>query len=115
MHLRSLYYFHSSLQYSWKIFNNFVLQPSVQSISKDPSVLKLPRYTLVAGNTYQISVTVTAQSNKMAQAMVQIFVAHDRIYAVIAGGNVQSVPISPPLLLDASGQKSWDSDLYLMF
>ena len=98
------------LTYIWAMFNGPTLQNAVVSYSKDPRMFKLPPYSLAAGTTYTLVVTVAQSGNNTAYTTdsVQVQVASSGLTAVILGGASRSAAVSEPVLLDASA--SYDVD-----
>jgi hypothetical protein len=92
----------TTLFYSWKVYNTYVLDLSIQSLSADPRKLKLNPYTLSPGTTYQCQTSVTSSSGGFSSVMAQVYVASREIAVLVTGGYVRSSPVNKPLLLDAS-------------
>jgi hypothetical protein len=104
----------AGLQYSWAItqllpgataYNNATLR----SISQNPTVFKLPAYTVSVGATYTL--TVTAQSGASGQrssAAVQLSVLQSDLVAVLKGGSTRYAMVGEVVTLDASN--SYDKD-----
>ena len=98
-----------NLTYRWTVYQNGVVSPSLVSVTADPTKFRLPPYSLIAGNLYEVSITATNSISKLsATAKVQVLVSRMDIVASIAGGVGQSIRQGDSLLLDASG--SYDDD-----
>ena len=98
------------LTYIWAMFNGPTLQNSIVSYSKDPRMFKLPPYTLAAGTTYTLVVTVAQSGNTTVYTTdsVQVQVAFSGLMAVITGGASRSAAVSETVVIDASA--SYDID-----
>ena len=98
------------LTYIWAMFNGPTLQNTILSYSKDPRMFRLPPYSLTAGTTYTLVVTVAQTGNTTVYTTdsVQVQVASAGLSAVIAGGASRSAAVSESVVIDASA--SYDID-----
>jgi hypothetical protein len=96
------------LSYSWEISLNGVPQ-AVPSLSKDPSRLRLPAYSLQVGSLYDISLKVTiAATLQSSTSAVQVYVAPGSVVAVVQQGLSRTVQVQQRLTID--GSSSYDED-----
>ena len=99
-----------SLQYSWAISQNGVPLLGFSSISKDPSKLLLPPYSLSSNTFYTIRVTVTIKSSlKSAVASCILFVDVGKIVSMVSGGQSRNMKVLSSISIDAS--TSYDEDV----
>jgi hypothetical protein len=104
----------SGVQYTWAITQllpgaSAYTNTTLRSASQNPSVFKLPAYTLSVGATYTL--TVTAQSVASGQrfsAVVQLKVLQSDLVAVLKGGSTRYAMVGEVVTLDASS--SYDKD-----
>ena len=100
----------ANISYFWYIINVNRSMPSIiQSISQDPSIYKLPSYSLPADNQFIITVNVTSLSSGLT--------ATDSVYLTVSKSNVlalleESSPIylsaTSNLTIDASSSRNMD-------
>ena len=96
----------TTISYSWGISfaNGSVSSIGLKSISRDPSKFILPAYSLQAGASYTVTLTLSGTS-----ASVGIIVAAGNVQSMISGGLVRSMREQTTLTLDAS--QSYDEDV----
>eukprot|EP01040_Poterioochromonas_malhamensis_P002643 gene2643-2809_t len=107
----------ASLQFTWGIYYNSALSLLTDSLfpneGSDPTSYELKSYTLSAGSSYVLKVTVDSilKETNLATAsnQIKITVKYGTIQAIIAGGDERYVPSDRFLILD--GTKSRDQDL----
>jgi hypothetical protein len=100
---------YSGLQYTWSISSNGIPQFSILSISKDPSKLLLPSYSLKSNTIYDISVSVTTKGSSLfSSTSVKVYVIVGNTFAIIEGGGVRTIRIGESHVLN--GLKSYDED-----
>jgi REJ domain len=96
----------ASLSYSWGVStaNGSISTGSLKSISRDPSKFILSAYSLQAGITYTVVLSLGG-----ASASVGILVAVGSVHCVVSGGLFRSMREHDTLTLDAS--PSYDEDV----
>jgi hypothetical protein len=104
----------AGLQYSWRVtqllpgatsFTNATLR----SASQNPTVFKLPAYTMSVGATYTLTVTtLSSTSGQRSSAAVQLKVLQSDLVAVLKGGSSRYAMVGEVVTLDASN--SYDKD-----
>jgi len=100
---------YSGLQYTWSISSNSIPQFSILSMSKDPSKLLLPSYSLKSNTIYDISLSVTTEGSSLfSSTRVKVYVIVGNIFAIIEGGGVRTIRIGESHVLN--GLKSYDED-----
>jgi hypothetical protein len=98
----------SDLAYSWTVSLAGVPQ-AVPSLSKDPSRLRLPAYSLQVGSLYDISLKVTiAATLQSSTSAMQVYVAQGSVVAVVQQGLSRTVQVQQRLTIGGSG--SYDED-----
>jgi hypothetical protein len=104
----------AGLQYTWAVMQ---LLPGATSFtnatwrttSQNPTVLKLPAYTLSIEATYTLTVTAwSSASGQRSSAAVQLKVLQSDLAAVLKGGSTRYAMVGEVVTLDASG--SYDKD-----
>ena len=102
---------YAGLVYSWRLLQDGSLQFDLTSTSKDPAKLTLPAYSLGAGVTYTVELSVLSTASQRAvSAAVQVSVTVGRVVATIAGGSVRSLRMGSTLVLDAGDSYDEDQD-----
>ena len=98
------------LTFSWALYQGATVLSSISSISKDQRMFKLAPYTLAAGASYTLVVTVspTANSTVFTTDSVTLQIGTSGLSAVIAGGDTQTASATDTVTVDASG--SYDVD-----
>jgi hypothetical protein len=102
------------LQYSWAatqlLPGDFTFtNATLRSISQNPTVFKLPAYTLTVGAAYTLSVTaLSTASGQRSTAAVQLKVLQSDLVAVLKGGSTRYAMVGEVVTLDASS--SYDKD-----
>jgi hypothetical protein len=102
------------LQYSWAVTQllpgaTSSVNATLRSASQNPTVFKLPAYSLTVGVTYTIVVTALyTASGQRSSAAVQLKVTQSDIAAVLKGGSTRYAMVGDVLTLDASS--SYDKD-----
>jgi hypothetical protein len=100
---------YSGLLFKWSISSNNLPQLSMISISKDPSKLLLPTYTLRSNVIYDISLSVTTRGSSMSSsASTKVYVTVGNVFAIIEGGSVRTMRMGESLVLN--GLRSYDED-----
>ena len=100
---------YSGLQYTWSISSNNVPQFGINSISKDPSKLLLPSYSLKSNTIYDISLSVTTKDSSLfSSTSVKVYVTVGNVFAIIEGGGARTMRIGESLVLN--GLRSYDED-----
>jgi hypothetical protein len=104
----------AGMQYTWAVaqlspgatsYSNVTLR----STSQNPTVFKLPAYSLSVGATYSLSVTAqSAASGERSCAVVQLRVVQSDLIAVLKGGSTRYAMVGDVVTLDAS--ISYDKD-----
>jgi hypothetical protein len=104
----------AGLQYTWTVAQLLLRATShvnvtLRSVSQNPTVFKLPAYTLSVGATYTLVVLAqSVASGRRSSATVQVKVAQSDILAVLKGGSTRYAVVGDVFALDASG--SYDKD-----
>jgi hypothetical protein len=102
------------LQYSWAATQllpgtTSFANATLRSTSQNPTVFKLPAYTLTVGATYTLTVTaLSTASGQRSSAAVQLKVLQSDLVAVLKGGSTRYAMVGEAVTLDASG--SYDKD-----
>jgi hypothetical protein len=102
------------LQYSWAVTQllpgaTLNVNATLRSASQNPTVFKLPGYSLSVGVSYTLVVTaLSAASGQRSSATVQLKVAQSDLVAVLKGGSTRYAMVGDAVTLDASG--SYDKD-----
>jgi hypothetical protein len=102
---------YNGFDYKWDIYLNSVLQPSISNlqVSKNPSILKLPAYSLRSGLIYEIKLTVLfLETGKSSAVSCFVNVQRSEVAVVVERSNVQFW-IGDSAVIDAS--KSRDLDI----
>jgi hypothetical protein len=104
----------AGLQYYWAVaqhlrgatsYSNITLR----STSQNPTVFKLPAYSLSVGSIYSLSVTaLSVASGERSSAVVQLRVMQSDLIAVLKGGSARYAMVGDVVTLDASS--SYDKD-----
>ena len=101
-----------TLNFSWALYNSTGQLQTIKSVSIDPKSYVLPPYSLIAGSSYRLSLTVTAlsktQHSSSAYDETDLFIKHGTIVAAVRGGYNRQCPTDAALTLDAS--ISYDED-----
>ena len=97
----------SSLNYTWTLTNSTGALMTSTYVGIDPRKYVASAYSLTAGSTYRITLTVTSLNPKglklsSAQATTRIYVTRGEIIAAIRGGYARENVIDKILTLDAS-------------
>jgi hypothetical protein len=103
-----------NLQYRFEVFalleDQSLVVTNLSSISSDPRKLKLYPYSLTAGQTYDIKVTVTnLLSGENTSAAVEVLVAQGVLVAMISGASRQT--LAPNTTLVICGASSFDENV----
>jgi REJ domain len=100
------------LNFSWALYNSSGQLQAIKSASADPKSYVLPPYSLTAGSSYKLALTVTALSStghaSSAYDETDIFIMHGTIVAAVRGGYHRQCPVDAALFLDAA--ISYDED-----
>jgi hypothetical protein len=102
------------VQYSWAatqlLPGDFTFtNATLRSISQNPTVFKLPAYTLTVGAAYTLSITaLSTASGQRSTATVQLKVLQSDLVAVLKGGSARYAVVGEVVTLDAS--TSYDKD-----
>jgi hypothetical protein len=102
------------LQYSWTAIQLLLgttsyTNATVRSTSQNPTVFKLPAFTLSVGATYTLTVTaLSTTSGQRSSAVVQLNVLQSDLVAVLKGGSTRYAIVGEVVTLDASS--SYDKD-----
>jgi hypothetical protein len=102
------------LQYSWAVTQLLPgatsnVNATLRSASQNPTVFKLPTYSLTVGVTYTLVVTaLSTSSGQRSSAAVQLKVLQSDLAAVLKGGSTRYAMVGDILTLDASS--SYDKD-----
>lgn len=101
----------SSIYYSSELYLNDVKQTTA-SISNDPRVFQLSRYTLTGGHTYQVlfKASTSTSSGTTAVASASIIVSKGVVVPLISGGTWRLLPVDREIVLDASSTYDEASD-----
>ena len=83
----------SILTFAFKLYRNNIYEPDIVSRSKNPRHFLLEPYELLAGETYQIQVTATSETEDTAQYIAQVYVLPSSVEAIISGALTRLVPI----------------------
>ena len=83
----------SILTFAFKLYRNNIYEPDIVSRSKNPRHFLLRPYELLAGETYQIQVTVTSETKDTAQYTAQVYILPGAVEAIISGSLKRLVPI----------------------
>eukprot|EP01035_Chromulina_nebulosa_P020554 gene20554-26659_t len=101
------------INYAWRLFEGSSFLQSVTTASKDPRYFVLPAYSLSAGSTYALQVTVSSSastsSNTVSSASVILVVGYAGVNTIISGGLKQTKDVTSVIIIDASGSYSQDS------
>jgi hypothetical protein len=102
----------TKLNYVWKIFRDGRNEDNLQLTGKDPSILSLKPYQLVAGVQYFLTLNASSIINGQivgsAIANAAIIVGNGQVHAFIKGGNSRQLPMDQNITLD--GSTSYDDD-----
>lgn len=100
------------LQYSWNISKTSdgeITSISAASVSSDPMRFLLPSFSLQAGTTYKVVLTVTyTLTGTFSTATVNILVDPGAVVAAIRGGATQTMRLLSSNMLDASISRDED-------
>ena len=102
-----------ALSYDWRLYKEFKFQPQIVSMSLDKRYFAIKPYTLEAGSTYILQLTVSPLSVKQSattssSASVTLSVGVGGVVAAIAGGFKRSQSSLVTTVLDASSSKNLD-------
>ena len=89
----------SILTFAYKLYRNNIYEPDIVSRSKNPRHFLLRPYELLAGETYQIQVTVTSETKDTAQYIAQVYILPGAVEAFISGALKRLVPIDRELVI----------------
>ena len=104
----------SSLEFSWKILQDGIVLPELQSVSLNSREFYLKPYSLSVGLLYTVVVTVKSlQSQKSSSSSVMVFTQAGEIHAVMKGGNDLGLPVDG--MVEVDGSLSFDEDLPNVF
>ena len=99
-----------NLTIHWEVCDSNQVLTTMKSISRIPSSLKLPAYSLSVGAIYIVKLKVRYDvSGIVSEATATIQVVQSNIVAVLLGGEKQSLRIGTTLTLD--GSTSYDQDV----
>jgi hypothetical protein len=104
----------AGLLYTWSVTQllpgaTAYVNSTLRSSSQNPTVFKLPAYTLSVGGTYTIVVTaLSTASGRRSSTTVKLKVAQSDIVAVLNGGSTRYAMVGERVTLDASG--SYEKD-----
>ena len=99
----------NSLQYSWSVSQNGIPLLGLGSLSKDPSKLLLPPFSLTTSAFYTVQVIVTLQGSlKSAAASCVVFVPVGKVVSVVSGTPSRNMKVLSSINLNAS--RSYDED-----
>jgi REJ domain len=100
------------LNFSWALYDTSRQLQSIMSASADPKSYVLPPYSLKAGSSYKLALTVTAlsstQHKSYASDETDIYIMPGSIVAAVRGGYHRQCSIDAALFLDAT--ISYDED-----
>ena len=100
----------TGLEYSWAVYDNYVLNEALVSESQDISKFRLSAYRLAPLHNYDITLKVrNTLSSQTTSSTVTVLVSQSPLVAQLSGGSTRSVVIGGSLLLDASS--SYDADV----
>jgi hypothetical protein len=97
------------LRYEWKVSENDVWRPLIQSRSRDPSKFKLESFTLNSSSTYVVELSVTHVrflTNSRTSFSFQVSPA--LLYAVVTGGSVKTGLNQGKSLILSGGSSYYD-------
>jgi hypothetical protein len=104
----------AGLQYSWVMTQllpgaSAYTNATLRSTSQNPTVFKLPFYSLTVGAVYTVTVSALSMlSGQRSSAVVQLKVLQSDLVAVLKGGSTRCAMVGEVVTLDASG--SYDKD-----
>jgi hypothetical protein len=101
----------TKLNYVWKVFRD-QKEESLQLTGKDPSILSLKPYQLIAGVQYVLNLNASSVINGRivgsAIAVAAVIVGNGQIHAFVKGGGTRQLPVDQNMTLD--GSTSYDED-----
>jgi hypothetical protein len=104
----------AGLQYSWAMTQllpgaSAYTNATLRSTSQNPTVFKLPSYSLTVGAVYTVTVNALSMlSGQRSSAVVQLKVLQSDLVAVLKGGSTRYAMVGEVVTLDASS--SYDKD-----
>jgi hypothetical protein len=104
----------AGLQYSWVMTQllpgaSAYTNATLRSTSQNPTVFKLPSYSLTVGAVYTVTVSALSMlSGQRSSAVVQLKVLQSDLVAVLKGGSTRYAMVGEVVTLDASS--SYDKD-----
>jgi len=106
---------HTNIDLAWKVFattgpDSLRQAVVIQSASRDPSIMLLPRFTLQVNTLYEFQLTATSRIYfSSAVVSVKVLVEPSPVQAIILGG--QSRSIRPLGHLELNASDSYDEDV----
>jgi hypothetical protein len=99
----------NDLMYSWEISLNGIEMNNLSSESRNPSKFMLSPYILLPDKSYEIKCIVTSlTSYQSSNSIIMVKVILSDLYAIIKGGDIQSIKLNSEFSLDAT--QSYDSN-----
>jgi hypothetical protein len=104
----------AELIYQWSVSQYDIPIKNVSSLSKDLSLLMLPKYSLLTNQYYTIILTVTKKISLLFSfSAVSIYVKQGNIVCLIRDGLIRNIKSGTSIFVDASS--SYDEDLPGLF